>query len=109
MDFAGHVRVINQSGEDYENAQIRLVVGVIRLVEDIAQLARDGSEHDKRKSMTEQLGLRKDLQQNMYFRLEGGIGGAALAADKKEIVKENLSEYFLYTVEGRDTILNGWS
>ena len=24
-------------------------------------------------------------------------------------MKENLSEYFLYTVEGRDTIANGWS
>src|SRR3989442_2346925 len=31
-------------------------------------------------------------------------------ADKaKEIVKEGLSEYFLYTVEGRDTIPDGWS
>jgi hypothetical protein len=27
----------------------------------------------------------------------------------KEIVKESLSEYFLYTVEGRDTIPTGWS
>jgi hypothetical protein len=26
-----------------------------------------------------------------------------------EIVKEQMSEYFLYTVEGRDTIPNGWS
>src|SRR5580765_3455365 len=27
MDLAGNVRVINNSGEDYDNAQIRLVVG----------------------------------------------------------------------------------
>ena len=27
----------------------------------------------------------------------------------REIVKEGVSEYFLYTVEGRDTIPNGWS
>src|SRR5512136_2689796 len=40
MTLAGAVRVTNNSGEDYENAQIRLVVGVIRLVEDIAKLAR---------------------------------------------------------------------
>src|SRR5437867_10262792 len=40
MGLAGYVRVNNNSGEDYENAQIRLVVGVIRLVEQIAQLAR---------------------------------------------------------------------
>jgi hypothetical protein len=41
--------------------------------------------------------------------------GAMLAADKlaeakpREIVKEGVSEYFMYTVEGRDTIPNGWS
>src|SRR6266576_2405279 len=40
--LAGYVRVNNNSGEDYENAQVRLVVGVIRLVEDIANLARAG-------------------------------------------------------------------
>jgi hypothetical protein len=34
------VRVRNQSGEDYENAQVRLVVGTINLVEKIAELAQ---------------------------------------------------------------------
>jgi len=36
-------------------------------------------------------------------------GGAMNALDKKEIAKESLSEYFIYTVEGRDTIPNGWA
>ena len=40
MTLAGAVRVTNNSGEDYENAQVRLVVGVIRLVEKIADLAQ---------------------------------------------------------------------
>src|ERR1044071_1532109 len=42
MELAGNVRVTNNSGEDYEKAQVRLVVGVIHLVEEIAQLARQG-------------------------------------------------------------------
>src|SRR5512133_3469307 len=42
MDLAGAVKVSNNSGEDYENAQVRLVVGVIRLVEEIKQLAQQG-------------------------------------------------------------------
>src|SRR5437867_10690453 len=42
MTLAGNVRVSNGSGEDYENAQVRLVVGVIRLVENIAPLAQQG-------------------------------------------------------------------
>src|SRR3954465_11870284 len=36
MRLEGNVRVTNRSGEDYESAQLRLVVGVIRLVEDIS-------------------------------------------------------------------------
>jgi hypothetical protein len=33
----------------------------------------------------------------------------ALRARPKEIKKEGLSEYFLYTIEGKETIPNGWS
>jgi len=40
MGFEGFVRVFNNSGEEYENAQVRLVVGTINLVEKIAQLAQ---------------------------------------------------------------------
>ena len=40
MDVEGFVRVTNNSGEEYEDAQIRLVVGTINLVEKIAQLAQ---------------------------------------------------------------------
>ena len=36
----GFVRVHNRSGEDYEDAEIRVVVGKINLVEKIAQLRR---------------------------------------------------------------------
>lgn len=40
MKFNGYVRVYNNSGEEYDNAEIRLIVGKINLVEKIAQLAR---------------------------------------------------------------------
>src|SRR5881296_3406302 len=42
MELAGSVRVTNNSGEDYENGEVRLVVGVIHLVEEIARLAWRG-------------------------------------------------------------------
>ena len=35
--------------------------------------------------------------------------GAPSLARKKQIVKEGLSEYFLYTIEGTETISTGWS
>src|SRR3954451_14007106 len=40
LDIDGFVRITNNSGEEYENAQVRLVVGTINLVEKIAELAK---------------------------------------------------------------------
>ena len=40
LNVTGYVRVTNDSGELYDNAQTRLVVGKINLVEKIADLAR---------------------------------------------------------------------
>jgi len=107
MKLAGHVRVSNNSGEDYENAQMRLVVGVVRLVEDIVTLAR--ARHPENAPMSEVLAKDERAKKAVFFGLNEAIATAGAAAKQKEIVKENLSEYFLYTVEGRDTIPNGWS
>src|SRR5262245_12692211 len=41
MNIDGFVRITNNSGEEYEDAQVRLVVGTINLVEKIAQLAKE--------------------------------------------------------------------
>ncbi len=40
MRLEGYVRVDNGSGEDYENAQTRLIVGTIHILDQIADLAR---------------------------------------------------------------------
>src|SRR5258708_4081767 len=55
--------------------------------------------------------LAKDdrVDKNAFFAFNGAVDLGAVAAKEKRIVKEGLSEYFLYTVEGRDTIPNGWS
>ena len=104
MTLAGHVRVNNNSGEDYENAQIRLVVGVIRLVEEIAVLAQGAG------TKLPMSGMGQD-KNDMRVEALGGFGDKLKEAEDRprEIVKEGMSEYFLYTVEGRDTIPTGWS
>jgi hypothetical protein len=106
MDFAGHVRVTNNSGEDYENAEVRLVVGTIRLVEDIVTLARRGMDKDKTISLST---LAPAAAAQVRGAMADSLGRAEEAKKEREITKEALSEYFLYTVEGRDTIPNGWS
>jgi len=108
MTLAGNVRVNNNSGEDYENVQVRLVVGVIRLVEEILTLARRpvGERMEQLK-----LSLPKPMFVGTPTPVLGRLYDAVENSEKKpkEIVKEGVSEYFLYTVEGHDTILNGWS
>ena len=109
MALAGNVRVNNNSGEDYENAQIRLVVGVIRLVEEIRQLAEQGRPGAMPPSVTAPSAAR--LEGRLMYRAAMAMDAAMeqAAAKPSEIVKEGISEYFLYTVEGRDTVPNGWS
>ncbi len=109
MTLSGAVRVTNNSGEDYEHAQVRLVVGVIRLVEEIAQLARAREPRSGGKSTRELLRADKDLDRKTTLEFSDSLTRFEREGTQKQITKEGLSEYFLYTVEGRDTIRNGWS
>ena len=109
MGLAGYVRVNNNSGEDYENAQVRLVVGVIRLIEDIAQLARQGRPGAQPPVAAPAAAESFAKAKNEFSLRLQVMDAAELAARRPEVIKEELSEYFLYTVEGRDTIPNGWS
>ncbi|MCE9552346.1 MAG: hypothetical protein K8T91_03085, partial [Planctomycetes bacterium] len=111
LKVEGFVRVFNNSGEEYENAQVRLVVGTINLVEKIAQLARIPI------SQVEKLG-RQEFEQYRRDAAKGAMAPPAPSAPgssgpipvtPKVIIKEGLSEYFIYTIEGTETILNGWS
>jgi hypothetical protein len=109
MDFSGAVRVTNKSGEDYENTQVRLVVGVVRLVEEIVQLARRDLDEKSKDASTSEVLARKSETVTRFFRARGGALADGFEAHAKEVTKESISEYFLYTVEGSDTIPNGWS
>ncbi|MCG3147480.1 MAG: hypothetical protein PCFJNLEI_00920 [Verrucomicrobiae bacterium] len=106
MALAGNVRVTNNSGEDYENAQVRLVVGVIRLVEEIRQLALQNGRRDERAKDKNEVEVKElFVVAGVPFKMK-----IAEAENRpREIIKEGMSEYFLYTVEGRDTIPTGWA
>jgi hypothetical protein len=112
VDLEGFVRVYNNSGEQYEDAQVRMVVGKINLVQKIADLARPpvpvpsgraipGTPPPARAPLYKELGAR-------LAELETPPD-AVLPQKPKEIIKEGVSEYFLFTIEGTETIPNGWS
>ncbi|MHC4337977.1 MAG: DUF4139 domain-containing protein [Planctomycetota bacterium] len=109
MRLQAYVRVTNNSGEDYENAQTRLIVGKIHILDRIAQLARRQYPHG-RPGELRPLPLTKAAPGRARWPDITSSGWAAVEAPRpKEIRKEGLSEYFLYTVEGTETIPTGWS
>ena len=118
MAFRGYVRVFNNSGEEYENAEIRLIVGTINLTEKIAELARRYGMAQPPMSGTEDYSrLRGDVMKESMDRagkmpapsMGPPMGAATTPAKPKEIIKEGLSEYFMFMVEGSEKIRNGWS
>jgi hypothetical protein len=110
LKLEAFVRVTNASGEDYDNAQVRLVVGTINLTEKIATLAQVpmAAVEEMDAAKRDDLRLRVAREVAGAPAPAGGAGGAKAEAPK-EIIKEGLSEYFIYTVEGTETIPNGWS
>jgi len=119
MGFEGFVRVYNNSGEEYEDAQVRLIVGRVNLVEKIAQLARlpmrevDNLGVEKKQELRYEAArllskLPATRARNGGWGNGGGKDGGEIL-DEKQIIKEGLSEYFIYTIEGTEAIRNGWS
>jgi len=115
MRLEGYVRVTNHSGEDYENAQVRLIVGKVHILDQIAELAQREYPYGRPVGAEQEVRLRgiepkKEMEQlQVMFDAAAPAPMAAGLEAPKEIVKEGLSEYFLYTIEGTETIPNGWS
>jgi hypothetical protein len=109
MGLEGFVRVSNNSGEEYEDAQVRLVVGTINLVEKIAQLAQVPMSAVDKLGEKNRSELRLRVAKDAMAPMAGAALGGGKALEEKEIIKEGLSEYFIYSIEGTETIRNGWS
>jgi hypothetical protein len=108
MRLQGYVMVTNNSGEDYENAQTRLIVGKVHILDEIAELARREYPYGRPGALPmAQLAPMEEGGRRVKLLVEKAA--VAAPAAPKEITKEGLSEYFLYTIEGTETIPNGWS
>ena len=108
MRLEGYVVVSNNSGEDYENAQTRLIVGQVHILDEIAALSRQPYPYGRPGE-----GLPGSFSGIPFSPMPAGKS-EVLALDelqtrRKEIKKEGLSEYFLYTIEGTETIPHTWS
>ncbi|MBN1816417.1 MAG: DUF4139 domain-containing protein [Sedimentisphaerales bacterium] len=112
MQLQGYVRVTNNSGEDYENAQTRLIVGKVHLLDEIAALARRQYPYGSPVQPPPPVAMpapARAPEARARYSVARGIMTEEPALPPKEIQKEGLSEYFLYTIEGTETIPTGWS
>jgi len=112
MNLDAYVKVTNNSGEDYDNAQVRLIVGKVNTIDSIVALAK--RQYPYQSPIIHPMG---NEMLKGKVRAMDGVKGARMAfavadsamAKKKEIKKEGLSEYFLYTIEGTESIPNTWA
>ncbi len=114
LALQGFVRVNNGSGETYDDAEVRLVVGEINLVEKIAELARVGIEDVARLQQKEfdqfrQKAARRVMEAPAPMMELAASARSAQPQAPKAVEKEALGEYFIYTIEGTETIPDGWS
>ncbi len=110
MRLQGYVRVINNSGEDYDNAETRLIVGKVSLLDRIADLARRREPFGRPEPgfPSPMVGMAADMVTEEAGRAMFAAKAQLTQARPKDIRKEGLSEYFLYTIEGTEDIANGW-
>ena len=125
MKLAGYVRVSNKSGEDYDNAQTRLIVGKVNQIDRIVELARRQHAHgapagygpkvfDSSKMViingdARSFEWKEEDSEKLGVLFSDGFAAGGGIYKPKEIKKEGLSEYFLYTIEGTETIANQWA
>jgi hypothetical protein len=115
MHLQGYVRVQNNSGEDYEDAQTRLLVGHVHLLDQIRDLAQRQYPYGSPVRVGEEADKRNVLRDQEFLHYEDRPGIVTLERNRavaglrpKEVRKEGLSEYFLYTIDGTETIPNEW-
>ena len=109
MRLKGYVRVTNNSGEDYENAQTRLIVGKVHILDQIAELARRQYPYGRPGEVPMPPAMPAPMESRSRGKVVMEKAALAMPSRAKEIKKEGLSEYFLYTIEGTETIPTGWS
>ena len=113
MKLESFVTVTNHSGEDYSQAEIRLVLGEINLVESVNALVREADVRKEELSQRRQV-KKMQLARQMLSKNSGQYyQPAPVLADamdsEKAISKESISEYYIFSIEGRETVKNGWS
>ncbi|MHC4337835.1 MAG: hypothetical protein ACYSTG_07815, partial [Planctomycetota bacterium] len=83
--------------------------GKIHILDQIAELARRQYPHGRPGELRPWTFTKRVDSAVLKYEAETYLGVADAEGKRREIKKEGLSEYFLYTIEGEETIPTGWS
>jgi hypothetical protein len=107
----GMIAITNRSGKDYERANFRVLTGDINLVDRVADLAR-GQDPYGRPSMQQRRKTASETRTNddsMVMKRSLMSLGQAASTGPPEVTKEGISDFFLFTIEGTQSIPEGWT
>lgn len=110
------ITVRNNSGEDYTNTRFRLVVGEVRLVErirDIAQRFRQEAQNYDMKEAARNMLSDMAAEEDEAMPMSPPMPSAGARPRKragpsrpKSVARESLSELHLYSIEGTEDVAN---
>jgi hypothetical protein len=123
MTLDSFVTVTNNSGEDYDNAQVRLVVGNINLVEKVstivnqAKMKKDEIQRRKQARRNRRAEKMMSMPSGRYATSQAIMDKNELGemmmdgefAEEKIIEKDRISEYSIFSIEGKESIPHQWS
>ncbi len=115
MALDSFVTVTNHSGENYEDAQVRLVIGKINLVERVNELVKQASYKndqikERKKVMRSRIAMNMMSKSAGRYEMEEMPGAVMDSIDtEKQVAKDSLSEYYIFTIEGTETIPDQWA
>ncbi len=116
MSLDSYVTVTNNSGENYENARIRLVIGKINLVEQVNALVREADykkQELQRLRRDKRMKIAKKMLSRNAGRYELALASPIVTADaleeEKMVAKDSLSEYYIFSIDGTESIIDGWA
>ena len=113
MTLDNFVTVTNRSGENYDNAQVRLVIGKINLVERVNELVNQAG-YKKEQLQERRRSVRVKMAKNIMTKASGRYAmPSAVMEDslmeEKEVAKDSLSEYYIFSIDGTESIPDQWS
>lgn len=105
MDLTGFVRVNNRSGQQFNDAKVRLLMGKINLLDNLASVIREWNRKHRGEPVKQ---ARESEREDMMFQARRTMSAEATAT-KKDVSSEGVSEYHIMTIEGRERLRDGWS